>query len=53
MNYWSKSYGNFAKWVNFAFWWSFNSEGSASAACAAGLFITARAIFNRLGVAPP
>ena len=29
--------GVFAGWVVFAYWWSFISEGSASAACAAGL----------------
>ena len=26
-------------WMDFAFWWSFSGEGSASAACAAGLFL--------------
>ena len=34
---WFKSYGGFAKYVNFAYWWTF--IGSAPAACAAGLFI--------------
>ena len=38
--YWFKSYGDFAEWVNFAYWWSFSSKGSASAACAAGLFLS-------------
>ena len=36
----SRSYGNFAKKVDFAYWWSFSDEGSASAACAAGLFLS-------------
>ena len=31
-------YGDFAEWVDFAHWWSFSGEGSASAAWAAGLF---------------
>ena len=35
---WFKSYGVFAEWVDFAYWWCFSGEGSASAACAAGLF---------------
>ena len=39
MHYWLKSYGGFAGWVNFACWWSFSSEGSASAACKVGLFV--------------
>ena len=30
--------GYFAEWVDFAYWWSFGGDGSASAACAAGLF---------------
>ena len=34
---WFKSYGNFAEWVDFAVCWSFSCEGSAYAACAAGL----------------
>ena len=38
LHYWFKSYGNFAKLVDFAYWWSFSSEGFASAAYAAGLF---------------
>ena len=33
-----KSYGDFAEWVEFAYSWSFSGEGSAFAACAAGLF---------------
>ena len=37
--YWFKSYGDFSEWVDFAYWWSFSSEGFAPAACAAGLFI--------------
>ena len=37
--YWFESYGNFAELVDLAYWWSFSGEGSASAACAAGLFI--------------
>ena len=39
LHYWFKSYGYFAEWVDFAYWWSFSGEGSASAACAAGLFL--------------
>ena len=35
---WLKSYSNFAECVDFAYWWSFRSEGSASVACAAGFF---------------
>ena len=35
---WFKSYGDFAEWVDFVYWWSFSREGSAPAACAAGLF---------------
>ena len=23
LHYWFKSYGNFAEWMNFAYWWSF------------------------------
>ena len=38
-HYWFKIYGNFAELVDFAFWWSVRGEGSASAACAAGLLI--------------
>ena len=38
-HYWFKSYGNFAEWVDFAYWWSFSGEGYASAACAAGFFL--------------
>ena len=40
MHYWFKSNGDFAEWVDFAYWWSFIGERSASAACAAGLFIS-------------
>ena len=29
-HYWFKSYGNFAELVDFAYWWSFSGEGSAS-----------------------
>ena len=41
--YWFTSYGDFAKWVDFAYWWNLPTggvplEGSAPAACAAGLF---------------
>ena len=42
MHYWFTSYGNFAEWVDFAYRWSFSGEGSASTACAAGLFL----VFN-------
>ena len=35
---WFKSYGDFAEWLDYAYWWSFSGEGSASAACAAGRF---------------
>ena len=45
-HYWFKSYGDFAEWVDFAYWWSFSGGGSASAACAAGLFMTEITIFN-------
>ena len=38
LHYWFKSYGNFAEWVEFDYGQSFSGEGSASAACAAGLF---------------
>ena len=38
-HYWFKRDGDFAEWVDFAYWWSFSGKGSASAACAAGLFI--------------
>ena len=38
-NLWFKSYGHFTKGVDFASWWSFIGGGSASAACAAGLFL--------------
>ena len=37
MHDWFKSYGDLAELVDFAYWWSFSGEGSASAACAAGL----------------
>ena len=37
-HYWFKTYGVFAEWVDFAYWWSFSEEGTVSAACAAGLF---------------
>ena len=47
MHYWFKSYGYFAEWVDLAYWWSFNGEGSSSAACAAGLFLQ-RKFQNRL-----
>ena len=33
----SKETAFFAEWVDFAYWWSFSGEGSASAASAAGL----------------
>ena len=33
-----QSYGDFAERVDFFYWWSFSGEGSAPAACAAGLF---------------
>ena len=26
-HYWFKSYGEFAEWVNFAYWWSFIGKG--------------------------
>ena len=35
-----QSYGDFAERVDFFYWWSFSGEGSASAACAAGLFFS-------------
>ena len=35
---WFKSYGHFTEGVDFAYWWSFIGEGSAPAACTAGLF---------------
>ena len=38
LHHWFKSYGDFDKWVDFAYWWSFSGEGAASATCAAGLF---------------
>ena len=38
-HYWFESNGDFAEWVDFAYWKSFSGEESASAACAAGLFI--------------
>ena len=40
LHHWFKSYGNFAEWVDFAYWWrlELHREGSAPAACAAGLF---------------
>ena len=28
-HHWFKSYGNFAEWVDFAYWWSFSGGGSA------------------------
>ena len=36
---WFKSYDDFAEWVDFTYWWSFSGEGSASAACVAGLLL--------------
>ena len=39
-HYWFKRYGDFAELVDFTYWWNFSGEGSASVACAAGLFIT-------------
>ena len=49
--YWFKSYGNFAECVDFAYWWSFSSEGSASADCAAvaGLFGDNLRYFHQIG----
>ena len=29
LHYWFKSYGDFAEWVDFAYWWSFSGGGSA------------------------
>ena len=29
MHYWFRSYGNFAEWIDFAYWWSFSAGGSA------------------------
>ena len=26
---WFKNYGDFAEWVDFAYWWSFSGGGSA------------------------
>ena len=28
MHYWLKSYGDFAEWVEFSYWWSFSGGGS-------------------------
>ena len=27
-HYWFKSYGDFAEWVDFTYWWSFSGGGS-------------------------
>ena len=43
---WFKSYGDFTEWVDFDYWWSFSGEGSASAACAAGLFLCKGTFFS-------
>ena len=37
-SYWFKSCGHLSEGVDFAYWKSFSGEGSAPAACAAGLF---------------
>ena len=37
-----QSYDYFAEWVDLAYWWSFSSGGSASAVCAAGIFLETR-----------
>ena len=47
---WLKSYGDFAKWVDFAYWWSFCREGSASAACAAGMLLDSYLILLKSSV---
>ena len=36
----SKVTAIFVEWVDFSYWWIFSGEGSASAACATGLFLT-------------
>ena len=48
--YWFKSYGDFAEWFDFAYWWSFGGEGSAPTACAAGLFIILDNFFWQLPI---
>ena len=49
-HYWFKRYGDFAEWMDFAYCWSFRgAEGSALAACPAGLFIS----LLQVGALPP
>ena len=55
-HYWFKSNSDFAELVDFAYWWSFSGEGSASAACALGLFhkkiSTKKRLTNMININP-
>ena len=58
MHYWFKSYGDFAEWVDFDYWWIFSGGGSAvhratlssfNRSCVAGAVLHTALLLDQIG----